>query len=300
MFVVSVTRKLFISPRTHKSSLVGMMDLFGLRRMTLQPNDRFILEGNSMTFIRATVALLATAVAAGALAAGNTTNEDFRDAKKMLERKVYMDHRVTLYCGYAFDKKKNVNLPSTFTTPGHNERATRVEWEHVVPAENFGRAFKEWRDGSGRCINDKGHFFKGRRCAEKLSPEFRLMQADMFNLFPAVGAVNAVRSNYNYEMLPNAHYSFGSCEMKIDGRRAEPPARSRGEIARAMLYMENAYSPIYKMSNKQRRLIEEWNREYPVTQWECTRASRIAQLQGNENPFVAEACRKAGLDYRGL
>ena len=34
MFVVSVTRKLFISPRTHKSSLVGMMDLFGLRRMT--------------------------------------------------------------------------------------------------------------------------------------------------------------------------------------------------------------------------------------------------------------------------
>ena len=89
-------------------------------------------------------------------------------------------------------------------------------------------------------------------------------------------------------------------EMKIDGRRAEPPARSRGEIARAMLYMENAYSPIYKMSNKQRRLIEEWNREYPVTQWECTRASRIAKLQGNENPFVAEACRKAGLDYRGL
>ena len=71
-----------------------------------------------------------------------------------------------------------------------------------MPAENFGRAFKEWREGDGRCTNEKGHFYKGRRCAEKMSAEYRLMQADMYNLFPAVGAVNAIRSNYNYELLP--------------------------------------------------------------------------------------------------
>lgn len=35
-----------------------------------------------------------------------------------------------------------------------------------------------------------------------MSAEYRLMQADMYNLFPAVGAVNAIRSNYNYELLP--------------------------------------------------------------------------------------------------
>lgn len=251
-----------------------------------------------MSMIRIAAFVAAATVAAGALAAGNTTNEDFRDAKKMLERKVYMDHRVTLYCGYAFDKKKNVDLPAGFTTPGHKERAGRVEWEHVVPAENFGRAFKEWREGSGQCINDKGHFYKGRRCAEKLSKEFRLMQADMFNLFPAVGAVNAVRSNYNYELLPNVSHTFGTCEMKVDGRRAEPPERARGEIARAMLYMADAYSPIYKLSDRQRRMVENWHQQYPVTQWECTRAARIAKLQGNENEIVAQACRKAGLDYR--
>ena len=83
-----------------------------------------------------------------------------------------------------------------------------------------------------------GRFYSGRLCAEKLSPEFRLIQADMYNLFPAVGSVNAIRSNYSFEMLPGAPYSFGTCEMKIANRRAEPPERSRGEIARAMLYME--------------------------------------------------------------
>ena len=187
-----------------------------------------------MTLVRTAAALMAATFALGALAAGNTTNEDFRDSKKMLERKVYFDHRVTLYCGYAFDKQKNVSLPAGFVAPQHKERAGRVEWEHVVPAENFGRAFKEWREGDGRCTNEKGHFYKGRRCAEKMSAEYRLMQADMYNLFPAVGAVNAIRSNYNYELLPGVPNTFGTCEMKIDGRRAEPPERSRGEIARAI------------------------------------------------------------------
>ena len=250
-----------------------------------------------MQLMRTAAALSAALFAACALAAGNTTNEDFRESKKMLERKVYFDHRVTLYCGYAYDKEKNVSLPGGFTTERHKERAGRVEWEHVVPAENFGRYFKEWREGSGRCINEKGHFFTGRRCAEKLSAEFRLMQADMYNLFPAVGAVNANRSNYNYEILPDAPYAFGTCEMKIENRKAEPPERSRGEIARAMLYMEETYAPVYRMSARQRRMVEEWNAKYPVTQWECTRAGRIAGLQGNESAVTADACRRAGLEY---
>jgi len=58
---------------------------------------------------------------------------------------------------------------------------------------NFGRTFKEWRDGNAQCVNSKGKSFKGRRCAEKVNKEYRYMQADMFNLYPAIGAVNALR-----------------------------------------------------------------------------------------------------------
>ena len=61
------------------------------------------------------------------------------------------------------------------------------------------------------------------------------MQADMFNLYPAIGAVNALRSNYNFTMLPDAKSDFGTCEMKIDNRKADPPEAARGQIARTYL-----------------------------------------------------------------
>lgn len=61
-------------------------------------------------------------VATAAIGAGNQYNDDFRIAKRILENDVYSDHRVTLYCEAPFDKKKNVDLPSGFTTPGFEKR----------------------------------------------------------------------------------------------------------------------------------------------------------------------------------
>ena len=240
-------------------------------------------------------ALLAFGLGAGAAQAeGNTKYDSFAKVKKILEHQVYQDHRVTLYCLASYDRDKNITLPKGFTTPEHEKRARRVEWEHVVPAENFGRFFKEWREGAPGCTDSKGRSFKGRKCAEKENMTFRYMQADMYNLYPAIGAVNAIRSNYNYQMLPGEKAAFGTCPMKIADRHAEPPAYARGEIARTTLYMADAYKDVYKLSSQQRKLMEAWSREDPVDKWECTRAKRIEKLQGNTNKFVAEACRKAG------
>ena len=242
----------------------------------------------------AVTSILYAGVLAAATIEGNTVNDSFSKAKRMLEREVYADHRVTLYCRAPFDEKKHITLPEGFTTPKHEKRADRVEWEHVVPAENFGRFFVEWREGDEVCVDNRGKSFKGRRCAEKANKTFRYMQADMYNLYPAIGAVNAMRSNFNYGMLPGVPNTFGSCAMKIADRRAEPPEHARGEIARSTLYMAAAY-PLYRLSSQQRKLMESWNKLYPVTQWECTRAERIERLQKNENPFVVEACKAAGL-----
>lgn len=227
------------------------------------------------------------------LAAGNTANDSFARAKKMLS-KVYEDHRVTLYCGAEYDAQGNITLPEGFITPKHEKRAAKIEWEHVVPAENFGRAFDEWREGSPECVDNRGKAFKGRKCAEKVNPEYRHMQADMYNLYPAIGAVNAMRSNFNFQMLPGEESSFGRCEMKIVDRKAEPPARARGQIARSYLYMQDAY-PQYRMSRQQEQLMGAWDKMYPVDQWECTRAKRIEAAQGNENRFVKEPCVAGGL-----
>jgi deoxyribonuclease I len=33
-----------------------------------------------------------------------------------------------------------------FVTNKYKNRAAKIDWEHVVPAENFGQTFKEWRE----------------------------------------------------------------------------------------------------------------------------------------------------------
>ena len=75
------------------------------------------------------------------IAAGNETNQSFSKAKKNLDQVVYQDHRETIYCAASFDSKKNVAVPTGFKTEKHKKRAKRIEWEHMVPAENFGRTF---------------------------------------------------------------------------------------------------------------------------------------------------------------
>lgn len=119
----------------------------------------------------------------------NTTIDSFNKAKKLLESNVYHDHRITLYCGASFDDKKKITPPLGFTTTKHVKRSMKIEWEHVVPAENFGRTFEEWREGNKVCVDSKGKSFKGRKCAEKVNTEYRYMQADMHNLFPAIGQI---------------------------------------------------------------------------------------------------------------
>jgi deoxyribonuclease I len=225
--------------------------------------------------------------------ASNTTNQSFNQAKKQL-LSVYQDHRETLYCGAEFDAKGLVITPSGFTTTTYLARAKKIEWEHVVPAENFGRAFTEWRDGHSQCVDRKGRSFKGRKCAEQVNNEYRYMQADMHNLFPAIGAVNAKRSNYNFTLLPSAQSDFGACDMRIDDRKAQPPETARGTIARTYMYMEQTY-PKYKMSKQQSQLMQAWDKEYPVLAWECERSRRIEKLQGNSNRIVDSRCRSSDL-----
>lgn len=214
------------------------------------------------------------------LAQGNTTIESFQTSKHMLSE-VYKDHRTTFYRGAEYSEHGEIRLPEGFSTPKYENRATRVEWEHAVPAEAFGRNFPEWKHG-------------GRKHTERVNQEYRLIQADMYNLYPSIGAVNAMRSNYEYtEFLGNSQ-NFGTCEMKVAKGKAEPPNRTRGQIARTYLYMQDSY-PQFHMSAEQQKLMEKWNSEFPVDEWECIRAKRIEAFQGNENLFVKEPCKEKGV-----
>ncbi|WP_406609917.1 endonuclease [Agarivorans sp. JK6] len=235
--------------------------------------------------------LFALSLPSLALANGNQSIESFTTAKRLLLQQVYAEPntRKTLYCEAKFDENKNVTLNSGFATGKYLNRLRRYETEHVVPAENFGRNFVEWREGHPKCVNSKGKAYKGRRCAEKTNAEYRLMQADMYNLYPAIGAVNAARSNYNFTMLSTQQSSFGSCDMRIENRKVQPPESSRGPIARSYLYMDATYSR-FTMSSSQRKLMQAWDKLHPVSAQECQRAELIAQTQQNNNPILASRC----------
>jgi deoxyribonuclease-1 len=233
--------------------------------------------------------ILMLCISAASLAGGNESITSFSKAKKLLEQKIYTNHRETIYCAAKFDVQKNVIAPVGFTTNKHKKRAKRIEWEHIVPAENFGRTFSEWREGHPKCVSKKGKGFKGRKCASKMNKEYRLMQADMYNLFPAIGAVNAMRSNYNFAAQVNVKSGFGRCDMKIDNRKAEPPIESRGRIARSYLYMNSAYTR-YNMSKSQKQLMNAWDRMYPVSAWECERANLIESIQMSPNSIMIQRC----------
>ncbi|HHJ3176409.1 TPA: endonuclease [Vibrio parahaemolyticus] len=222
---------------------------------------------------------------------GNTTIASFNTAKKIMQKHIYTtpEQRKTLYCDATFNATKEITLPSGFKTNKYKNRLKRWEAEHVVPAENFGRTFIEWREGHPQCIDSKGKAFKGRKCAEKVNTEYRLMQSDLYNLYPAIGSVNASRQNYNFTLLPHAASNFGQCDVRIDDRKVQPPEQARGPIARTYLYFEAVY-PRYSMSKAQRQLMQTWDKQYPVTKVECQRAQRIEKQQGNTNPILAARC----------
>lgn len=242
--------------------------------------------------MRSILCIIVIFFSAIAFAQGNTSLDSYSDAKRLLYCEVYRGHRFTVYCGAAFDADRHVTLPEGFVIPEYHDRAYRAETEHIVAAENFGRAFAEWREGAPQCVDSDGRRFKGRKCAGT-NREYRLMESDLHNLAPAIGAVNAMRRNYRFGVLPTTAPSFGSCPMKVSGGVAEPPDQAKGLIARTHLYMADAYGSRYRLSRSQRQLFEVWNTRYPPDEWECRRERRIARIQGNHNNFTYKLCPKA-------
>ena len=202
-----------------------------------------------------------------------------------------------LFRSCPFDESKKLIASPNYTPKRINSRSKRIEWEHVVPAYDFGRSFPEWRNGHPECVDSKGKPFKGRNCARKIAIPFRYMEADLYNLVPAVGEINGLRSNYRFGMIPGEAREFGACDFEIEDRMAEPTEGVLVNIARIYKYINLAYGRVI-IGRARTKLFDAWDRSDPVDALECERARRIEVIQGNENPFVKGACQAAGL-WRG-
>jgi len=226
---------------------------------------------------------------------GNKSIRNFTAAKKLV-REIAAPENRTFYCNCAFSDVGIDRASCGYVPRDDNARATRIEIEHIVPAENFGRSFVEWREGHESCVRSNGTAYKGRRCAGKASETYRHMEADLYNLVPEIGELNAARSNYRYGMIEGEEREFGACDFEVSDRIAEPRPEIRGDIARIYFYMNAAYPNRGIIGDKAQKLFNAWDKEDPVDEWECKRAARIEQAQGNANEFVKSACTAAGLD----
>ncbi|MBF0297346.1 MAG: endonuclease [Oligoflexia bacterium] len=230
-------------------------------------------------------------------ATGNENINSFSKAKKIIN-KIHKEHPYTIYCNCKYSGNK-IDLASCGYQIKHDaRRASKLEWEHVVPAEAFGRSFVEWREGSPLCIK-KGKSFRGRKCAEK-NKQFAKMEADLYNLWPEVGELNGLRSNYSMAEIASDNSSgmgktsgagdFGGCKAKIKDNKFEPMSFAKGIVARTYMYMDQTYKGRGIVSEKNRKLFEAWDKMYPVSDWECVRAKKIMLVQGNENSILKERC----------
>jgi deoxyribonuclease-1 len=167
---------------------------------------------------------------------------------------VYGGGGTELYCGDRFDR----------------ETGRGLNVEHIFPMSWVGN---ELRCGSRDQCRDR-------------SAAFLRIETDMHNMYPARPELNSARGNLPFAEIDGEERRFGACDFEKDdrGRRVEPRPAARGEIARAMFYMQQAYGlPIYP---RQGETLLRWHRADPPDEAERRRNDAVARLQGRRNPFI--------------
>lgn len=208
----------------------------------------------------------------------------FSKAKKHLVKLYQANPQTqTFYCGCDIKWKGRKGSPdddscgyeprNVVTKSGKvNARAKRIEWEHVMPAYWFGNQLQCWQDG-------------GRKACRR-NKQFQSMEGDLHNLRPAIGEINADRSNFRFSIIPGERRNYGQCNFEVDfkARKSEPPPRVRGDIARTYFYMADRYQ--LNLSRSEERLLTIWDKSDPADNWEKKRNSLIKAIQGNGNRFI--------------
>ena len=141
-----------------------------------------------------------------------------------------------------------------------------------MPAHQFGHQLQCWQDGGRKgCRKDR---------------ELKAMEGDMHNLVPAVGEVNGDRSNYPYAIIEGKDRVYGVCDAEVNfsAKQFEPAPQVRGDIAWIYFYMADRYDVTLKES--QRQMFEQCTEADLATDWEHECHRRIAEIQGNANPYI--------------
>ncbi|MHA7926854.1 MAG: endonuclease [Marinobacter sp.] len=119
-----------------------------------------------------------------------------------------------------------------------------------------------------------------RQCEQ--DNRYRQIASDMHNMIPVRSRTEMGRRNARYEDL-GPSVSGDECGIRQSAQFFEPPVRVKGDVARTVAYMVDTYNLPWLGSSA---VFKGWNRLDPPDDGELTRHRRIAEIQGNDNPFV--------------
>ena len=114
-----------------------------------------------------------------------------------------------------------------------------------------------------------------------------IAKSDLHHLFPVMMKMNSRRSNHPFCDVEQITYSgFGSyLGYSYWGTRCfEPPAKHKGDLARAMFYFSVRYG--HKIDREQEDFFRQWHEDDPVSFKEIERNNNIYRFQNNRNPFI--------------
>jgi len=195
----------------------------------------------------------------------------FTTAKNKLYSKVFNNSGETLYCDCDWSNRKtnlnSCNLQSYFP---------RTEAEHVIPASWMLKVNNKKRQCA---IDSKDSKDSAREYCQKYSAKYKQAHNDLVNLYPAVGQINADRSNKPFVDITKTKVStYGKCDIQIGSRGIVPPKSKQGDIARIAFYMSEKYGVTY--SKRQLTIFNKWDKEDPISPEERAHNKRVIQTQG--------------------
>ncbi|HLT14106.1 MAG TPA: endonuclease [Marinobacter sp.] len=116
----------------------------------------------------------------------------------------------------------------------------------------------------------------------KQDNRYRQIASDLHNMVVVPTRLEMRRRTARYENLGET-ISADDCGMRESNQFFEPPEHVKGDVARTMAYMVDTYGLPWLGSSP---VFQGWNRIDPPDDKELTRHRMVAEIQGNENPFV--------------
>jgi deoxyribonuclease-1 len=116
------------------------------------------------------------------------------------------------------------------------------------------------------------------------------MEADLYNLVPSVGAINAIRSNFSMSNIEKGR-ELCSRGLFIKARKVMPPLNRKGDVARIYQYMDLVYPGRGIISKKNRKLFSRWSSLDPIDKVECENYKKKKSKQMNINLILEKTCQ---------